>query len=307
MTDKNMLDIISDFVDAICNNQSFDANSYSEHLIFSKLSGGLMNQMYLIENNTNKFVLRIFNTHILSKDYDRINHSSKSLFLNDNYGDQYNLEFDILNIASNIGISHKILHEKNNKFILMEYFDGCELKNCTSEIINNIMISLKKLHTSSDLKNIKSFDPFVDAINTINLYDIKYDVDTLEKISNINKIVHEHNEKYLGFCHNDFHSGNILVDKNNKISIIDYDYAGKYDIMYDLATFANSMNLNDEQKYMMLNMYFGEVTDNILKRYKYFMILCYFWNSIWYLSRISQNNEFSNIGLQYLNKIQELI
>ncbi|UWD34414.1 phosphotransferase [Mesomycoplasma molare] len=55
--------------------------------------------------------------------------------------------------------------------------------------------------------------------------------------------------------HNDLWTNNILVDKNNKIWIIDWEYASKGDKHFDLAYFIESCRLSDEQETTFLNAY----------------------------------------------------
>ncbi|UVD81707.1 phosphotransferase [Mycoplasma iguanae] len=55
--------------------------------------------------------------------------------------------------------------------------------------------------------------------------------------------------------HNDLWDRNILVDKNNKIWIVDWEYATKGDKHFDLAYFIESCRLTDQQETLLLNEY----------------------------------------------------
>lgn len=58
------------------------------------------------------------------------------------------------------------------------------------------------------------------------------------------------------FCHNDLLNGNFLRDEQNRLRILDWEYAGMGDRFFDLANFAAHHDLNDDQIRELLAAYF---------------------------------------------------
>jgi thiamine kinase-like enzyme len=59
-------------------------------------------------------------------------------------------------------------------------------------------------------------------------------------------------------CHNDLLNAN-FVDDGENVRIVDWEYAGMGDVFFDLANFAVNHGLDDEQKDVVLETYFGEL------------------------------------------------
>jgi thiamine kinase-like enzyme len=59
-------------------------------------------------------------------------------------------------------------------------------------------------------------------------------------------------------CHNDLNPKNILMD-DNQLWLIDWEYSGTGDPLFDLAVVAKSHNLNDEQKRFLLTAYCADL------------------------------------------------
>ena len=81
----------------------------------------------------------------------------------------------------------------------------------------------------------------------------------LEKISSPHEIV---------YCHNDLLSANFLKDKI-KIWLIDWEYAGFNDPMFDLGGMSSNNNLtNDEDIYLLENYYEKKINTDLLNKFK---------------------------------------
>jgi thiamine kinase-like enzyme len=61
-------------------------------------------------------------------------------------------------------------------------------------------------------------------------------------------------------CHNDLLNANFLIDDNDKLYVLDWEYAGMGDPFFDLANFSANHEFGDEQDRVLLQAYFGEVT-----------------------------------------------
>lgn len=146
----------------------------------------------------------------------------------------------------------------------------------SEEIIINCAIEINRLHNIKILKSTNLKIP--------NFYD------TWKFLNKQNKVFKYPNEelilkkaldilnKDLVYANNDIVDGNILILKNNKIKIIDYEYGGINSKYFDLASFVVKRKLTREQEEIFLNTYI-----NLSKSFDYqnFVIAriftAYFW------------------------------
>ena len=93
----------------------------------------------------------------------------------------------------------------------------------------------------------------------------------IQKLSRFLEINHEL-EKTVGtidlfYGHNDLLSGNFIED-NNRLWLVDWDYAGFNSPLFDLANLASNNEYAEGLERELLEMYFeNEVSDDLWKRY----------------------------------------
>ncbi len=108
----------------------------------------------------------------------------------------------------------------------------------------------------------------------------------------IAKVKEKANEDAL-FCHNDLIPDNIIFNENfTDLKFIDYEYSGKINFHFDLASIMNSWNLNDEQYLFAINEY--ERYHKIDFKYLYYvrLFLVIFWTKLCDYKYFETNNEF---------------
>ena len=81
-------------------------------------------------------------------------------------------------------------------------------------------------------------------------------------------------------CHNDLLSSN-LVDDGSTVRIIDWEYAGMGDRMFDLGNLAANNDFDEEQERLLLDLYFGEVTPEHLQRLRLMRLASDLRESMW--------------------------
>jgi thiamine kinase-like enzyme len=81
-------------------------------------------------------------------------------------------------------------------------------------------------------------------------------------------------------CHNDLLNENFLL-QDDKIYILDWEYAGMGDIYFDLANFSVNHSLSDEQDRWLLHCYFNQFNDAQWARLKIMKIMSDFREAMW--------------------------
>lgn len=160
---------------------------------------------------------------------------------------------------------------------------------------------LKNLHESNmDMKNrfdvfekIEEYEEIVKK-NNGKLFDdyylVKEDIKLLQDVlkENVLEIVP---------CHNDTVAENFIKDVNGKMFLIDWEYSGLNDPMWDLAAHCQECGFSDNDEELLLKLYFRE---NI-NEYHRIRILIYkicqdFLWSLWTVLKEAQGDDFGTYG-----------
>ncbi len=166
-------------------------------------------------------------------------------------------------------------------------------------IVWNYIENTKQLHDPST----QDLNDLAKIMSTIHQSKIKLPKNNLRKRVNAYlKTIHEKKIKDLDIennyrfmiqllanmrrnfpCHNDIWPDNVIKDQNNKLWIVDWEYATLGDPYFDLAYWITSSRLNEEQKTLFINYYFKfnqtfTFDQKVLKKYEKF---CYWITLCW--------------------------
>lgn len=138
---------------------------------------------------------------------------------------------DVSNATKNLAI----VHNKSKSFIVTpdmkpRYYWGEWVKNFTTR--KNEILDFK--NRISRKENMSEFDHKYEEIMEDELLKCDEAIRDLEK-SDYFKFMKDE-EKQAGFCHHDYANHNILVDENNKIFLIDFDYCILDTHLHDLSS-----------------------------------------------------------------------
>ena len=86
-------------------------------------------------------------------------------------------------------------------------------------------------------------------------------------------------------CHNDLLNGNFLLS-DQRLYVLDWEYAGMGDVFFDLANFSNNHELSEHQDRFVLDCYFGKVTIRDLAHLNIMKIMSDFREAMWGLVQI---------------------
>ena len=217
--------------------------------IVSPLVGGMMNQSYIVSSKGKKYVLYI-STEQANEMVDR------------------QLEKDNQRLIIDLGLTSKNVYFDIEKGIKAnEYIEGNSLNNISEYDVKKVAVLLKTMHTSGklsrdDYQPFKRFTAYEEEANSfINKRDSDYVVLRNEVFNNKDFL----EKQKLALCHNDAQKSNIVRDLQDNYYLIDFEFMGNNDPIYDIATFGNN---SVSEGYELLVEYFnGKPTTEEKKRY----------------------------------------
>ncbi len=243
---------------------------------FIQLEQGLTNENWLVTlptshpNQNNQYVIRIN-----AKNAEALNIHHQS-------------ELEIVQSVSALDICPTILFlEPNFKYWIRPYIKGqtlAELYTNRTTVITQEIASVAKTLKHIHSQAIQSHWPSVDTIERNeyfwqqiipNLADFKQDILAVKNTLDA-KLKTDQTQKQL--CHMDTNLHNWIKDNNGKLNLIDWEYSGLGNPIWDLAVFSDSAKLDSEQEHLLLEEY-GAHTFEQLQTAKQQM---HYLSTLWY-------------------------
>lgn len=266
--------------------------------------GGMTNKNYLVIINNKKYVLRIAGagtTSIINRYSEKINAKE----------------------ASKIGVDKELIYFNEETGVkISEYIEKAETLNPeTSKKNENLLLTsnlLRKLHTS-DIKFENRFNVFNEIekyenlIKNKKLLYNKYEnyLENRKKIFDLDKILKQ-NKMIIKACHNDTVPENFIKNDKNEIFLIDWEYSGMNDPMWDLAAHSLEASFSSKEENIFLENYFEKniKKEDILRIECYKILQDFLW-SIWTILKEENGDDFGTYGIDRYNrgilKLKEII
>ena len=214
------------------------------------LVGGMMNISYIIKDKTGKRYVLYISTEQANEMVDRP------------------LEKEHLDIIYKLGITSKNVYFDTDKGIkINEYIEGDSLNNLKEFDYQKVASLFKKLHSSKTLSK-QDYNPFVRFEKEYEFeakqYQEKLDPEYVKLRDFLfrNRSYLESQQKVL--CHNDGQKSNIVRSKNDEYFLIDFEFVGNNDPIYDIATFGNGLVVEGRK---LLDYYYSKPSVDEIKRY----------------------------------------
>ena len=231
--------------------------NFWEHTIHCEpLEGGITNRNFLVEHGNEKFFVRL-GEDIPEHGVYRFNELAAS------------------RAAHKCGISPEVVYAETGAMVL-RFINGKTLESENLRDISTlkkVVPLLKTCHQQMPLYLPGSslifwvFQVIRGYVNTLKESKSRM----IQKLSRFLEINHEL-EKTVGtidlfYGHNDLLSGNFIED-NNRLWLVDWDYAGCNSPLFDLANLASNNEYAEGLERELLEMYFENgVSDDLWKRY----------------------------------------
>lgn len=214
------------------------------------IAGGMTNLNYLVSVDGEEYIVRI------------PGHGTSSLI--DREQERQNLE-----LGSTLGINPQLLYFNNESGIkITRRIAGAKplTEKMNSLLIEKVAYIFQTLHQSSQAMK-QQFQLFTVMQEYEHLARLAGS-DFYEGFEEVKKDIEELQLQYLQVpttlapCHIDPAPSNFLVDGQNKLYLIDWEYGGMFDPLWDIAAFSLESNLTAEQEDFFYQTYFSrEITE----------------------------------------------
>ena len=216
--------------------------------------------------------------------------SSNSELLNIDYKNKYHNN----KICGEINISPRVIHFIESENLLVTEFIKSKASSLTifqsSKEIEQLVKNIKLLHNANPF--LRNFN----MLSQISYYQNILKKDCLPQRLNryVNNIKSLKNKLYLPNhklvpCHNDLLAENI-INKNNQIFIVDFDYSGNNDPCFELGNLSVEMEYDDEQINKLVRSYYGEINENIISRVNLQGVVSDIGWSLWSYVQVKNSN-----------------
>ena len=216
--------------------------------------------------------------------------SSNSELLNIDYGNKYYNN----KICGEINISPRVTHFIESENLLVTEFIKSKASSLTifqsSKEIEQLVKNIKLLHNANPF--LRNFN----MLSQISYYQNILKKDYLPKklfkyvnnIKTLKKKLYLPNDKLVP-CHNDLLAENI-INKDNQIFIVDFDYSGNNDPCFELGNLSVEMEYDDEQINKLVRSYYGEINENIISRVNLQGVVSDIGWSLWSYVQVKNSN-----------------
>lgn len=256
-------------------------------------SGGMTNKNYKVSIKNKNYVLRIPGAgteEMISRADEKINSS----------------------LAHKLGLDTEVIYFDDKTGIkIAEFIEEAEtLNGMTAKREDNMKLTtaiLKKLH-SSDITLSSRFDVFekiehyenlLKAANGKNFSDYE---EIKKKVMSLKQLLQQFDMKLLP-CHNDTVPENFVKGKSGRIYLIDWEYSGMNDPMWDLAAHSLECSFSEDDEELFLSLYFGTMPEEkYLMRILIHKICQDFLWSIWTNIKEAKGDDFGTYGVDRYNR-----
>ena len=261
---------------------------WKNNIEIKTIDGGLTNQNFLVQENSNKFVVRLGDDipeHLVSRSNELI--ASKA--------------------ASEANIGPKVIYSDKG-ILVLEYIESTTLTaKDVRDKIDLIIPVLKKIHLEIP-KNIFGQSLIFWVFHVIRNYE-KFLKDNKSSYTNLlpdllsqsAKLEKNSSPYEIVFGHNDLLPGNFL-DDGSRLWVIDWEYAGFNTPLFDLGGLASNCDFSQKEEIHLLENYFDKkIDDKLLLQYHSLKCASLLRETMW--SMVAEL--ISKIDFDYKNYTQE--
>ncbi|SFB25456.1 MULTISPECIES: phosphocholine cytidylyltransferase/choline kinase family protein [unclassified Bacillus (in: firmicutes)] len=219
--------------------------------------------------------------------------------------------------ASKLGINPEQLYfNEKTGLKIVRFIENAETLNPKTakrvDNIHSVVKILQQLH-QSDIEMMNEFDTF-QKLSHYELLAIEAGADFFEDYETVRNDVFRLKRFYdqlnveMTPCHNDTVPENFVKSSEEKLYLIDWEYAGKNDPLWDLAAFSLECGFSEAEEELLLNKYRnGQETIEDRQRILIAKIYQDFLWSVWTVLKEACGDDFGPYGLNRYNRAKENI
>ncbi len=232
------------------------------------LPGGLTNQNFKVTDAIGSYVVR-FPSDVAHLGIDR------------------EVELSCLKNAQSIGVAPHLIYSDTG-VLVTSFVEGASLTDETAnrrDVLYAVVNAFKQLHVPlHDLHGriffVSPYRSITEHIRTIRKHIIPIDGD-IEQYSAMTRKLYSSLPPFVPvLCHADLVGGNVIFD-GQKAWLIDWEYAGMGDPLFDLGWFAVANNLSEDSCRLMLESYYGKQDKQTWSSFNAMRILCALRDALW--------------------------
>ena len=203
-----------------------------------------------------------------------------------------------MEVAKKLGIDNTHIYIDEKGWKISHFIDNARnLDHHNKEDVSQALKYLKLLHNSGEKteykfdiwKQIDGFRHLLAENNRDDFEDMSDLVDLVEKLKN-----ELSDDQEYCLCHCDSYDPNFLIDKENNMYLIDWEYSGMAHPAVDLGTFIACSDYKVEEAIEVIKEYLGEsYTPDKLKTYLGYTSIISFY---WFLWALHQDSLGKNVG-----------
>lgn len=203
-----------------------------------------------------------------------------------------------MNVAAELGLDDTFIYIDENEGWKISKF----IKNARELDYNNraeVEEALKMMRKLHDKKIVSEYDfgiwnkteEFIKRLDEIGKSDFDDFKALYNTMSELKDVVMKDDNAVKCLCHNDCYSPNFLLDEDNKMYLIDWEYSGNDDPASDLGTFICCSEYTYDEAVEIIKQYLGkEPSREELAHYiGYVSIAAYYWY-VWALYQETRGN-----------------
>ena len=263
-------------------------------------AGGMTNKNYRVCAKGTKYILRVAGIgtdKMINRNTEMLNSAIAS-------EKGYNVEVPYFNLESGVKIS---------KFIEnAETLTHRSIKK--EENLKQVTKILRDLHESKDFRMDNEFNMFreLEKYEEILRKDDGQFYDDYEEVREKVMALEEELKRcnrVLVPSHNDLVSENLVKDVNGRIYLIDWEYSGLNDDMWDLAALSLENEFSEDDIELMFRLYFnGRDADKNSRRRLLIHQICQdaLW-AVWTLIKEAEGDDFGTYGIDRYNRAKEYL
>jgi thiamine kinase-like enzyme len=269
-----------------------------EQITVTPLGGGLTNRNYLLRIDEKRCVLRIAGegTEYLGIDRAR--------------------EVACARAAARAGVAPEVVdYLPDHRALVTRFSPGYGLKSEDIRlpgVLARVVAAIRRFHDQPLADDVGPFSPF----ETVRSYLAQVRErraklppelgPALETLTRLEKDLRT--DEPLCLCHNDLLAANFLDNETRgTVHVIDWEYGGRGDRFFDLGNFAVNNDLGEEDERALLTHYFGEATDERLRRLRRMRLVSDMREAMWgflqaEVSKLHTPDYYRDYGRKHLDR-----